>query len=96
VPNGALRFTPDLARSNSPTCTRSSGSLRVPVAGAKTRRHHSSKMATAVVWKMNADKSLEPVPDQTGNYRSHTTEVAQVTKGSLNPKDQLVRRSHGS
>jgi len=47
-------------------------------------------VATAVVWKMNADKSLEPVQIKLGITDHTTTEVAQVMKGSLNPKDQLV------
>ena len=48
---------------------------------------------TAVVWKMNADKSVEPVQIKLGITDHTTTEVAQVVKGSLNPQDQVVTGS---
>ncbi|HZD96441.1 MAG TPA: hypothetical protein VE133_19425, partial [Candidatus Sulfotelmatobacter sp.] len=45
---------------------------------------------TAVVWKMNADKSVEPVQIKLGITDHTTTEVSQVVKGSLNPQDQVI------
>lgn len=50
-------------------------------------------MSTAVVWKLNADKLVEPVQIKLGITDHTTTEVAQVIKGSLNPQDQVVTGS---
>ena len=44
----------------------------------------------AVVWKMNADKSLAPVLVKLGITDHTMTEVAQVVKGSLNPQDTVI------
>jgi hypothetical protein len=44
----------------------------------------------AVIWKLNPDKSLEPVRIRTGITDHTTTAVAQVLKGDLKEGDQLV------
>jgi hypothetical protein len=44
----------------------------------------------AIVWKLAANKSLEPAQVKLGITDHTTTEVAQVLKGSLNPGDQVV------
>jgi hypothetical protein len=50
----------------------------------------AQQATTAVVWKLNADKTLAPVQIALGITDHTTTEVAQVVKGSLNPQDQVV------
>jgi len=90
VPNGALRFTPDLAAQQLTDLYQKFGIAASASRGRKNAQASQQQMATAVVWKMNADKSLEPVQIKLGITDHTTTEVAQVTKGSLNPKDQLV------
>jgi len=44
----------------------------------------------AVLWKVKADKSLEPVEVRTGITDHTSTEVAQVVKGDLQAGDQLA------
>jgi hypothetical protein len=44
----------------------------------------------AVLWKVKADKSLEPVEVRTGITDHTYTAVAQVVKGDLQPGDQLA------
>ncbi|HLX74607.1 MAG TPA: efflux RND transporter periplasmic adaptor subunit, partial [Terriglobales bacterium] len=101
VPNTALRFKPDLkpeqlraayekyginqlggaAPSGSASASKPASATRVP-------RHDVS-----VVWKLAADKSLQPVLIRTGITDHTDTEVAQLLKGSLQPGDQLVTGS---
>lgn len=46
-----------------------------------------------VIWKLNPDKSLEPIRIRTGITDHTTTAVAQVLKGDLKEGDQLVTGS---
>ena len=101
VPNGALRFTPDLTADQISALYQKAGITAAGSGrkGGKTGQQASGQQAlgqqttTAVVWKMNADKSLEPVQISLGITDHTTTEVAQVMKGSLNPQDQVVTGS---
>jgi hypothetical protein len=99
VPNGALRFTPDLTADQIAALYQKAG---ITAAGAgrkgeKTAQPASGQQTTmAVVWKMDADKSLEPVLIKLGITDHTTTEVAQVVKGSLNQQDQVVTGSAAS
>ena len=95
VPNGALRFTPDLTQQQISDALQKAGigggaarSGRKGSAGAQQGTGQAASMA--VVWKMNADKSLEPVLIKLGITDHTTTEVVQVMKGSLNPQDTLI------
>jgi hypothetical protein len=54
-----------------------------------------TQATTAVVWKLDANKSLEPVQVKLGITDHTTTEVAQVLKGSLNPQDQVITGAAG-
>ncbi len=90
VPNGALRFTPDMTAQQLTDLYQKFGIAANVGRGRKSAQASQQQVATAVVWKMNADKSLEPVQIKLGITDHTTTEVAQVMKGSLNPKDQLV------
>jgi HlyD family secretion protein len=90
VPNGALRFTPDMPAQQLTDLYQKFGIAASAGRGRKGAQASQQQVATAVVWKMNTDKSLEPVQIKLGITDHTTTEVAQVMKGSLNPKDQLV------
>lgn len=96
VPNGGLRFTPDLK----PEEIRSlyakygirggSGKLQRATAGDQQASATRNASDTAVLWKQSTDGKLEPVQIKTGITDHTFTEVAQVTAGSLNPGDQIV------
>lgn len=120
VPNGALRYKPDMtaeqvralykqyglisgdqqpgqsANATSGNGERrrgngqggSSGDGATPTSGAAPTK--TPRMDVSVIWKLNPDKSLEPVRIRTGITDHTTTEVAQVLKGTLNPGDELV------
>src|SRR6476661_3537481 len=95
VPNGALRFTPDLTADQISALYQKAG-INASGAGRKGGKGApaaSGQQAAAVVWKLNADKSVEPVQIKLGITDHTTTEVAQVVKGSLNPQDQVVTGS---
>ena len=93
VPNGALRFTPDLTAQQVSDLYQKAG-IAAAGSGRKggkaTQQQSGQQATTAVVWKLNADKTLEPVQITLGITDHTTTEVAQVVKGSLNPQDQVV------
>lgn len=93
VPNGALRYKPDLSAGDASALLQKYGIS----AGNGGRTHkggqagqQQAQQQTAVVWKVDAKKSLEPVQIKLGITDHTTTEVAQVLKGSLNPGDQVV------
>ncbi|HEY2390639.1 MAG TPA: efflux RND transporter periplasmic adaptor subunit [Candidatus Angelobacter sp.] len=91
VPNGALRFTPDLTAQQMSDLYQKAG---IAAAGNGRKGGKATQQAqqatTAVVWKLNADKTVEPVQIALGITDHTTTEVAQVVKGSLNPQDQVI------
>jgi HlyD family secretion protein len=95
VPNGALRFTPDLTAQQISDLYTKAGITAAGAArkGGKGTQTSGQQATTAVVWKLNADKSVEPVQIKLGITDHTTTEVAQVVKGSLNPQDQVVTGS---
>src|SRR5580765_2619188 len=96
VPNGALRFTPDLTADQIGALYQKAGIAAAGAGrkGGKAAQQTSGQQTTmAVVWKMNSDKSLEPVQVKLGITDHTTTEVAQVVKGSLNPQDQVITGS---
>jgi HlyD family secretion protein len=98
VPNGALRFTPDLTAQQISDLYQKAGIAAAGGArkGGKGAQASGQQATTAVVWKLNADKSVEPVQIKLGITDHTTTEVAQVMKGSLNPQDQVVTGSAGA
>ncbi|HEY5030387.1 MAG TPA: efflux RND transporter periplasmic adaptor subunit, partial [Candidatus Angelobacter sp.] len=95
VPNGALRFTPDLTAQQISDLYTKAGIAAAGAArkGGKGPQTSGQQATTAVVWKLNADESVEPVQIKLGITDHTTTEVAQVVKGSLNPQDQVVTGS---
>ncbi|MFB3916192.1 MAG: efflux RND transporter periplasmic adaptor subunit [Terriglobales bacterium] len=100
VPNGALRFTPDLKPEQlnaiqqkygiqlAYRSTRTNGKTGAQGQGQQQQRQAASD--TALVWKLAADKSLQPVQIKTGITDHTFTAVEQTLKGQLNPGDQLV------
>lgn len=95
VPNGALRFTPDLTAQQISDLYQKAGITaaaggRGRKAGQGAQQQPGQQPSAAIVWKVKADKSLEPVEIRLGITDHTATEVAQVVKGSLNPQDQVV------
>lgn len=77
VPSGALRFTPQVA----------TGTAQ----GQKSGSARQAKDATlGTIWKLAADKSLQPVQVKLGITDHTFTQVAQVLNGSLTSGDQVV------
>jgi HlyD family secretion protein len=54
---------------------------------------HASKAETAVVWKLHADQSIEPVKVSLGITDHAYTEITAVLKGDLKEGDDLIIRS---
>ncbi len=53
-------------------------------------QQHATRADVAVVWKLRADKTLEPVRIRTGITDHTVTEVAGTLNGELNEGDELV------
>src|SRR5580765_3499607 len=97
VPNGALRFTPDLTADQIAALYQKAG-ITATGGGRKggkgtQQASGNGQATTAVVWKLNAEKQAEPVQVKLGITDHTTTEVAEVMKGSLNPQDQVITGS---
>ena len=95
VPNGALRYTPELT-ANQASAVQQKYGISVGTANKTNGKPATPGQArqmssdTAVVWKLNSDKSLQPVLIKTGITDHTFTEMAQELKGQLNPGDELV------
>ncbi len=101
VPNGALRFMPDLKPEQLSALYAKYGIDRKPArqaAGqaAAAGQAHSTQSDVAVVWKLDGKKQLEPVEIKSGITDHTFTEVAQVLHGSINPGDELVTGTAGA
>jgi HlyD family secretion protein len=95
VPNGALRFTPDLKPAQLQQIQQKYGITPVGRARGSGKPAGNSPQGTsgggrAIVWKLGRDKSLEPVQIKTGITDHTYTEIVQVLKGQLQPGDELV------
>lgn len=106
VPNTALRYKPPMASEEILAIynqygidTRDTkaaggaslgGETHAPPGGTAAPR---SKSDSAVVWKLHADNTLEPVKISIGITDHAYTEVRAVLKGELKPEDQVVIRS---
>ena len=88
LPNGALRYTPDLTTQQMAALYQKAG---IAAGATHTRKAGQSQdqATTAVVWKLSG-KQLEPVQIKLGITDHTTTEVTQVLNGSLNQGDQVV------
>jgi HlyD family secretion protein len=106
VPNGALRFKPDMTADQLSAALQQAGisagqggkGARGAGNGTKSGRaaqggsspSGSAQAVMAVVWKMDANKKLAPVQIKLGLTDHTNTEVAQVLKGELNVGDALI------
>src|SRR4029077_17717306 len=109
VPNTALRYKPpmppeqilaiynqygiDVGESKAADSSGVATASHVPPGGPGASR--SPKPDGAVVWKLHADNTLEPVKISIGITDHAYTEVGAVLKGELKPGDELVIRSVG-
>ena len=96
VANAALRFKPDMKADAMAALYQQYGidlGTGGKGRGQKSGAAPQSRPATtdlAVLWKVKADKQLEPVEVRTGITDHTSTEIAQVVKGSLQAGDQLA------
>jgi HlyD family secretion protein len=90
VPNTALRFRPPL-----PPAQVANLLGQYDITGERTALAASLAAGgdAAIVWKLRADKTLEPVQVALGITDHAYTEVANTVKGTLNPGDEVVTAS---
>lgn len=94
VPNGALRFTPDLQPGQLAALYARYGIDAQPgsktAKGAAAAAPRETQSDVSVLWKLGSKNALQPVEIRT-DITDHTfTEAAQVLHGSLDPGDDLV------
>jgi HlyD family secretion protein len=93
VANAALRFKPDMKADALAALYQKYGIDQTTGSkghGQKSAAAQPAQADLAVLWKVKADKSLEPVEVRTGITDHTYTAVAQVVKGDLQPGDQLA------
>jgi HlyD family secretion protein len=111
VPNTALRYKPPMAPEqiiaiykqygieaggrNAADAAGAATDTATPASPATAGATRKPKADTAVVWKLHADNSLEPVKVSIGITDHAYTEVSAVLKGDLKPGDEVVIRSVG-
>jgi HlyD family secretion protein len=100
VPNTALRYTPDLTSDELAAAYANNGITATAGKGRKSGQQQAqtsgqAPATLAVIWKMGANKQLEPVQIKLGITDHTTTEVAQVLKGSLSAGDQVITGLNG-
>jgi HlyD family secretion protein len=100
VPNTALRYTPDLTTDELAAAYANNGITATAGKGRKSGQQQAQTSGQApamlaVIWKMEANKQLEPVQIKLGITDHTTTEVAQVLKGSLSAGDQVITGLNG-
>jgi HlyD family secretion protein len=102
VPNTALRYKPPMSPEEILASYREHGiredAEKSPAqasgeTGAAAPPSRAAKSESAVVWKMNADKSIEPVQVSLGITDHAFTEVVAAGSGALKEGDDLVIRS---
>jgi HlyD family secretion protein len=89
VPNGALRYTPDLTAAQVSALYTKYG-ITATSGHARKGGQAQDQVVTAVVWKLDGNKQLVPVQIKLGITDHAATEVAQVLKGELGQGDQVV------
>lgn len=105
VPNGALRYKPDMAPEEIRALYAKYGIKDAlgPNEERQRRREQpgggseeaapqprASRASTAIIWKLRPDKTLEPVHIRTGITDRTVTELVGVLEGTLNEGDVLV------
>jgi hypothetical protein len=108
VPNTALRYKPPMAAEQILAIYKQygieGGERKAADAAAASTTHGTAvpssaarvlKADSAVVWKLHADNTLEPVKISIGITDHAYTEVGAVLKGELKPGDDVAIRSVG-
>jgi HlyD family secretion protein len=108
VPNTALRYKPPMPpeqilatykqygiEGGEAKAASDSAQIGAGATPASTAAARSPKPDSAVVWKLHADNTLEPVKVSIGITDHAYTEVGSVLKGELKPGDEVVIRSVG-
>jgi HlyD family secretion protein len=100
IPNGALRYKPDFSAGEVRALYQKygipEGSGPRPQGGdgasssVKASGKAGPKYDTQVVWKLLADKSLQPIRIKTGITDHTFTEMVELMNGDLKPEDDLV------
>ncbi len=95
VPSSALRYNPDMSVAQVTALLTKYGiqvpGESVPNASSKPSSKPSADAENlAVVWKLRADKTIEPVLIRTGVTDYTSTAVTQVLKGTLSVGDAVV------
>jgi HlyD family secretion protein len=108
LPNTALRYKPPMEPEeilalyrrygveggDRKTASDAAAAAEAPQAGGDGQnRPRASRADTAIVWKLHADNSMEPVKVSLGITDHAYTEVRAVTKGELKEGDELIIRS---
>jgi HlyD family secretion protein len=95
VPNSALRYNPDLSQAEL-TARMAKVGIEVPgetetkANGAAASNPTGTAGNIGLVWKLRADKTIEPVLIRTGLTDHTSTAVVQVIKGTLSQGDSVV------
>jgi HlyD family secretion protein len=90
VPNTALRFRPALAPAELRSLLARHGLDELPAPPPGSASAGGARHEIALVWKLAADKSLEPVAIEIGITDHAYTEVVSVVKGDLKSEDNVV------
>jgi HlyD family secretion protein len=90
VANAALRFKPDMKADAIAALYQKYGIDQTTGGKGRGQKSGATQADLAVLWKVKADKSLEPVEVRTGITDHTYTAVAQVVRGDLKSGDQVA------
>ncbi len=108
LPNTALRYKPPMEPEeilalyrrygieggDRKTASDAAAAAETPqTGGGSQNRPRASRSDSAIVWKLHADNSMEPMKVSLGITDHSYTEVAAVVKGDLKEGDELIIRS---
>jgi HlyD family secretion protein len=101
LPNTALRFEPPLPAEEMRALLARFGidpdeAPDAPAAGNGSKSRGGARREGAVIWKLHADNTIEPIKVTLGVTDHAYTEVRDVTKGQLRVDDEVVIASVGS
>jgi HlyD family secretion protein len=101
LPNTALRFEPPLRAEELRALLLRFGidpdeALNAPPLAANHAQSREARREGAVVWKLHADMTIEPIKVTLGVTDHAYTEIKDVTKGQLHVDDDVVIASVGS
>jgi HlyD family secretion protein len=96
LPNVALRYKPPITPDDMRATYAKYGIDGAQKGGASANGAQSGRGETAVIWKLHADRSLEPIKVAIGITDHAFTEITSVLNGQLKEGDELVTRSVSS